>query len=76
MEKYTILDIISFILAIIGGLNWGLVGINEQWNIVHALLQNYSAAERIVYIIIGLASLWAIYAFVHTSLAIEEKEVM
>jgi len=74
MEKYTILDTISFILAIIGGLNWGLVGINEQWNIVHMLLQNYSVAERIVYIIIGLASLWAVYALVHASLTIEEKD--
>lgn len=53
------------VLAIIGALNWGLVGLFE-WNLVQAIFtgdgaHEASAASRVVYILVGLAGLAAIF---------------
>ncbi|WJH35308.1 DUF378 domain-containing protein [Paenibacillus aurantius] len=54
------LNVLSLILLIIGGLNWLLVGL-FQWDLVGGLTGGMdSVLARIVYIIVGLA---AIYAF-------------
>ncbi|MEK7103358.1 MAG: DUF378 domain-containing protein [Patescibacteria group bacterium] len=50
------LHIIAFILVIIGGLNWGLVGIFD-FNLVDALLNSIPVLEKIVYILVGLSAL-------------------
>ncbi|MDD2649398.1 MAG: DUF378 domain-containing protein [Eubacteriales bacterium] len=54
------MDKVAMILAIIGGLNWGLVGL-FQLDLV-ALIFGSSAAigSRIVYCIIAAAALWCI----------------
>ena len=62
MEKFNGLDWVALILTIIGGFNWGLVGINQKWNFVELLLGTFPSLERIIYILIGLATLWVIYA--------------
>lgn len=50
--------IISFIILVVGGLNWGLVGIGgESWNVVAFLGDGIA---RIVYILVGLAAIEAI----------------
>lgn len=49
------LHVISFILIIVGALNWGLVGVGgESWNVVSYL----GGADRVVYILVGLAALF------------------
>ena len=54
------MDTIALILAIIGGLNWGLVGI-FQFDLVAWLFGGAgSLLSRIVYTIVGLAGLWCI----------------
>ena len=54
------LDTIALILVIIGGLNWGSIGI-FQFDIVAWLFGGQSALiSRIVYILVGLASVWSI----------------
>lgn len=62
MEKFNALDWTATTLVIIGGLNWGLVGINESWNLVNLLFGAYPSLERIIYIVVGLSTLWLIYA--------------
>jgi uncharacterized membrane protein YuzA (DUF378 family) len=52
------LHVIAFILVIIGGLNWLLVGINADWNIVMKLGDTIS---RIVYILVGLSAIYLIF---------------
>lgn len=52
--------IISFILVIVGGLNWFLVGV-FSFNLVSALFGATSILTRIIYALVGLASLWVIY---------------
>ncbi len=51
-----ILKIISFILVIIGALNWGLVGL-FNFNLVSTLLGDMSFLSRTVYILVGLAAI-------------------
>jgi uncharacterized membrane protein YuzA (DUF378 family) len=47
---------LSWLLVVIGGINWGLVGAFE-WNLVNALLGAWPIIERIVYVLVGLAAL-------------------
>lgn len=54
------MDTISLILTIIGGINWGLVGI-FKFDLVAWLFGGQAATfSRIVYTLVGLASLWCI----------------
>jgi uncharacterized protein len=54
------LDWAAVVLAIIGALNWGLVGI-FGWNLVSAIFGPMSVLSRIVYILVGIAGLYLIY---------------
>ena len=54
------IDRIALILSIIGGLNWGLVGI-FQFDLVAWIGGGQSGIiSRIIYIIVGLAAIWCI----------------
>lgn len=54
------LDKIALILAIIGGLNWGSIGI-FRFDIVAALFGGQgSVVSRIIYTLVGLAAIWCI----------------
>lgn len=58
------LHAISFILVIVGGLNWGLVGLGAflggDWNIVHMILGNWMVVEELVYVLVGLGALYLV----------------
>jgi len=53
-------DLLALILVIVGGLNWGLVGL-FNYNLVDAIFGVGSTLSRIIYIIVGLAALYMIY---------------
>lgn len=54
------MDIFALILAIIGGINWGLVGL-FQFDLVAALFGGAgSIVSRIIYTFISLGALWTI----------------
>lgn len=54
------MDTLALILAIIGSINWGLVGI-FQFDLVAWLFGGQAAIlSRIIYTIVGLAGLWCI----------------
>jgi uncharacterized membrane protein YuzA (DUF378 family) len=57
MKKLNALDWIALILVIIGGLNWGLVGI-FNFNLVAAIFGAMSIIARIVYILVALSALY------------------
>jgi uncharacterized membrane protein YuzA (DUF378 family) len=52
---------VSKVLVVIGGLNWGLIGLgmlkSSDWNVVHMLLGSWPVVEAIVYILVGVAAL-------------------
>lgn len=53
-------DWVALWLTIIGGLNWGLIGV-FNFNLVDAIFGVGSAGSRIVYILVGLGALYTIY---------------
>ena len=54
-----ILDRIALILAIVGGLNWGSIGI-FNFAFVQAILGQNTMLSRIVFTLVGLAAVWSI----------------
>lgn len=57
------LDIIALILTIIGGINWGLIGI-FQFDLVAWIFGGQDAIQsRIIYTLVGIAALWCISLF-------------
>jgi uncharacterized membrane protein YuzA (DUF378 family) len=67
-------DLLALILVIVGGLNWGLVGLLD-FNLVDALFGVGSTLSRIVYILVGLAALYTIY-FATRSDTYHEREAV
>ena len=53
------LDWIAFILVIIGGLNWGLVGF-FNFDLVAMIFGSMTMIARIVYDLVGLSALYLI----------------
>jgi uncharacterized protein len=53
------LNYLTLILLIVGGLNWGLVGLFE-FDLVAALFGEMSTLSRLVYVLVGLSALWQI----------------
>ena len=54
-----IIDRIALLLAIIGGLNWGSIGV-FNFNLVSFAFGAESALSRVVYTLVGLSALWCI----------------
>ena len=53
------LNILTLILVIVGGVNWGLVGF-LGFDLVAALFGAGSMLSRLVYILVGLSAVWQI----------------
>ena len=54
-----IVDRIALLIAIIGGLNWGSIGI-FNFNLVAFAFGDQTALSRVVYTLVGLSALWCI----------------
>ena len=54
-----VLDIVTLILIIIGGINWGLVGLFD-WNLVETIFSFAPILTKVIYILVGLSGLWQI----------------
>ena len=55
-----VIDRIALILAIIGGINWGLVGL-FRFDLVAYLFGGQTATvSRVVFALVGLAAIWCI----------------
>lgn len=54
-----VIDRIALIIMIIGGLNWGSVGLFNT-DLVALAFGSGSAAARIIYSLVGIAALWCI----------------
>jgi uncharacterized membrane protein YuzA (DUF378 family) len=53
------LNLLTLILTIVGGLNWGLVGVAD-FDLVAAIFGEGSALARAVYVLVGLSALYQI----------------
>lgn len=55
-----VLDRIALALTIIGGINWGLVGIFKFDLVAWVCGGQTSVVARIIYVLVGIAALWCI----------------
>lgn len=53
-------DWLAMTLLIVGGINWGLVGL-FNFDLVATLFGEMSAVSRIVYVVVSLSALYSIY---------------
>ena len=68
-----IMDKIALVLAIIGGLNWGSIGIFGFDLVAFAVGGANSAVSRVIYTLVGLAAIWCISLLFRESDAVENK---
>ena len=54
------LDVVVLIILVIGGINWGLVGL-ANFDLVAFLFGPMSILSRIVYCLVGLSALYTLY---------------
>ena len=54
------LDIIVAVLVLVGGLNWGLVGL-FSFDLVAAIFGQMSALTRIIYVLVGIGAIYDIF---------------
>lgn len=56
------LHMVAWILLVVGGLNWLLVGLGGflggDWNLVYMLLGSWPVVEWLVYVLVGLAAVY------------------
>jgi uncharacterized protein len=57
MKNLSTLDWIALILVIVGGLNWGLVGL-FSFDLVAAIFGDMSILSRVVYSLVGASSIY------------------
>ena len=59
---------VAGVLMLVGGLNWGLVGLGgymgQNWNVVNMILGNWPQVEWLVYLLVGLS---AVYMLINCS---------
>lgn len=53
------LDVIVAILLVVGGLNWGLVGL-FNFDLVETLFASIPAVQQAVYVLVGLSAVYQI----------------
>ena len=59
-ETRVLIDKIALILAIVGGLNWGSIGVFGFDLVAFAFGGSDSAISRVVYTLVGLGAVWCI----------------
>lgn len=60
VKRMSVADWIPMLLLIIGGINWGLVGLFNV-DLVATLFGEGSAVSRIIYGLVGLSALYSLY---------------
>jgi uncharacterized membrane protein YuzA (DUF378 family) len=54
------IDWLAMTLLIIGGINWGLIGL-FNFDLVATLFGEMTTVSRLVYVLVGLSALYSIY---------------
>ena len=58
MSRLRILDFVALVLVIIGGLNWGLVGLFEFDLVARTVGALSMPLARVVYVLVGVAAVY------------------
>ena len=58
------MHMVSWILIIVGALNWGLIGlggfVGSNWNVVGMILGSWPQLEWLVYVLVGLSGVYEV----------------
>ena len=54
------LGIVTAVLIVVGGLNWGLVGI-LKFDLVATILGNMTMLSRLVYALVGISAIYQLF---------------
>ncbi len=71
---------IAKVLLVVGGLNWGLVGVGmllnsaSSWNLVNLLFGSMPTLESIVYLLVGISAIVNIFGCKCTTCKIENMD--
>jgi uncharacterized membrane protein YuzA (DUF378 family) len=56
---------IARILVVVGGINWGLIGLGmlmgRDWNVINMILGSVSMLEAVVYVLVGVAAVMMVW---------------
>ncbi len=58
MSHHRVLDLTALVLLIIGGLNWGLVGLFD-FDLVATIFGEFTFMSRLVYVLVALGGVYA-----------------
>lgn len=64
--KMSWLEMLTWVLVVVGGLNWGLVGFFD-YNLVDGLLGVDSTGAMVVYDLVGVSALYMVFTMVMKS---------
>ena len=59
MKNKHVVDLIAVILLVIGGLNWGLIGL-FSWDVIASVFGEMTNLTRVIYALIGLSAVYRI----------------
>lgn len=71
-DKMSVINRIALILNIIGGLNWGLIGLFKFDLVAWICGGQDTVFARIIYCIVGLAAIWCISLLFRSNSIVEE----
>ena len=67
------LDCLALTIAIIGAINWGLIGL-FSFDLVAFIFGNMSWFSRIIYALVGIAGLYIIKSYMYTNGNLAESD--
>ncbi len=66
MKNAQVLQTIAMIILLIGGINWGLIGL-FQWNFIASVFGYTSVLTRTIYSLAGIAAIYRIAVWSKTA---------
>ena len=60
MRKMNLLDWITLILVVVGGINWGLIGF-FNFDLVSAIFGSMTLITRIIFALVGLSAIYVAF---------------
>ena len=74
------LHCVAYILAMVGAVNWGLVGLGGffggNWNLVDLLLGSWPVVANVVYVLVGVSAVYLVMTHKKTCKECEAKPQM
>ncbi len=70
---------VAWWLLVIGGLNWGILGLGYfigrmwDWNVLHMIFGQWAWLEALIYLVVGVSAIMALWGCRCKACAVEAK---